>query len=128
MRRHATRLGTQQLIHSLLFPGWCFAEARLAELSKPPALNLDLGLLRTATTRKGLVDECAFGWREPPLLPEQFADAIRAKKFSDGKADRQLVTRLYADGLEARFARSTKLACLGFGWSDARHCPGSPGR
>ena len=59
------------------------------------------------------------GGRPPPLLPEQFAERLEAKRFTNGKDDKPLVARLYKQAFEEEFGKAVVLAYKGLRWGDA---------
>ena len=90
-------------------------------LTKTYAKVLDLGCLTgTKHTYVGMRDECiAAGGRRPPMTPDEFAEQLQARTFTNGKVDRPLVSALYKDGFNTQFARANSLIYGGLGWDDA---------
>lgn len=105
--------------------GWCFTETCWASLTKDSANSLDLGLftgtnMASLNERLGMIDECRMGGRRPPLLPDQFEAEIATKRFTNGKDDRPLVTRLYREAFEAQFKMAPRILNYhSVGWGDA---------
>ena len=114
--------------------GWCSTEAAWAALTKKSFLTLDLGELEpseTAALMRGqrdvtrtmgysaLLARCAYRVRPPPQLPSAFVDALAQKVFTNGKADHELVGRLYRDTFEVEFAKARRLVYRACQWGDA---------
>ena len=108
----------------------CFTEQCWSMLTKPSYLSWDLGKLDETLLDEafGLDEEQAFNAimntcttrsRRPPLLPEQFAEAIGTKKFTNGKEDAPLVVKLYSDTFAEQFAAADVLAYVDVDWTDA---------
>ena len=70
-------------------------------------------------TKKQIVEACTKGSRRPPLAPARFVAELEAKSFTNGKADRPLVGRLYEEGFAAQFGRAKMLSYGGLEWGDA---------
>ena len=82
--------------------------------------SLDLGRL-TGDERDyhDVVNSCVTGGgRPPPLLPEQFAERLEEKRFTNGKDDKPLVAGLYKQAFEEEFGKAEKLSYGGLGWGD----------
>ena len=105
--------------------GWTFTESCWASMSKPRDLTLDLGLLNVdalasfSFPRVGLVKQCTQGGgRLPPPLPADFARLIEDKSFTNGKDDRPLVVRLYAEAFERNMGQASTLDYSDLKWGD----------
>merc|ERR1739848_844769 len=66
-----------------------------------------------------LRDICCGGDCLAPLLPAQFEASILDKKFTRGKDDRPLVTKLYTDMFHEHFRVMKELYFLDSGWGNA---------
>ena len=101
--------------------GWCFTEASWSQLTKDYDFALDLGRLTDASyTKEEMVGECTSGGgRRPPLVPARFEQALSNKSFTNGKDDRPLVAKLYADGFAEQMGKATSLNFSRLGWGDA---------
>eukprot|EP00966_Prymnesium_polylepis_P262986 6074543-Prymnesium_polylepis.1 len=90
-------------------------------LTKAYDLGIDVGKLSDA--EKGFYEvEMAInkgGRRMPPLLPDDFAEELKAKSFTNGKEDRPMVGALYRTAFEMQMSEATKLMYCGLGWGDA---------
>ena len=58
--------------------------------------------------------------RLAPLVPCEFARALRRKTFTSKKADCAVVERLYATAFASRLGEATGLVFQGLGWDDAQ--------
>ena len=100
--------------------GWCFAETAWAELIKPRNLSLDLGLLEDGSpSSRQYIESVGGGTRAPPMLPEDFVQALVGRSFSDGANDRPLVVQLQRAAFEAHMGAVTDLDFSRMGWGDA---------
>eukprot|EP00966_Prymnesium_polylepis_P242701 5612824-Prymnesium_polylepis.1 len=90
-------------------------------MTKNSFKSLNLGRLKgNERVRRDVVNSCAMGGgRPPPLLPEQFAERLEAKRFTNGKDDKPLVARLYKQAFEEEFGKAVVLAYKGLRWGDA---------
>ena len=90
-------------------------------MTKSSAKSLDLGQLRGDEEDYFAVrDSCALGGsRPPPLLPEQFAERLEEKRFTNGKDDKPLVAGLYKQAFEEEFGKAERLNYNSLGWGDA---------
>ena len=104
--------------------GWCATESAFACLTKSVFLCWDLGLLSGTHLEQeypyeAMRDECTLnGTRPAPLTPDAFAASMAGKGFTNGKDDRPLVIRLYADHFHHHFAKVTELMYSTLGWGD----------
>jgi hypothetical protein len=110
----------------------CFSESCWAQLTKPHTRCLDLGAytgqydvstplhgtVSMSETYERIIEECTAGSRRPPVLPDEFARELAAKAFTNGKADRPLVARLYRTAFETQMCTAT-LSYQRLGWGDA---------
>ena len=71
----------------------------------------DPAVVRKAAMRTG-------AYRDPPLLPEEFAARLARKRFTNGKSDCELVAGLYADTFAGAFGGATTLEFKMCGWGD----------
>ena len=90
-------------------------------MTKGSDKSLDLGKLTGNERSSGdVVDSCiAGGSRLPPLLPEQFAERLEEKRFTNGKDDKPLVAGLYKQAFEEEFGKAEVLGYDYLGWGDA---------
>merc|ERR1712217_572608 len=58
--------------------------------------------------------------RSPPLLPDDFNQALEARSFTNGKTDMQLVKGLYVVEFDRRFREAVDLIYHNLGWEDAQ--------
>ena len=80
-------------------------------MTKSFTRSFDLGKLR-GDEREYLdvIRSCALGGsRPPPLLPEQFAERLEEKRFTNGKDDKPLVAGLYKQAFEEEFGKAEAL-------------------
>jgi len=91
----------ERAVSSLVKPSSAFSWRRLA----------DPAVVRKAAMRTG-------AYRDPPLLPEEFAARLARKRFTNGKSDCELVAGLYADTFAGAFGGATKLEFTMCGWGD----------
>ena len=101
--------------------GWCFAETCWAALTTNFERSLDLGKFTGTKTRlhgsNGVIVEC-LGKRQPPLLPEQFSEALKKKTFYNRVHDEPLVGKLYRDAYNDQLGRAEKLEFRRMNWGD----------
>jgi len=101
--------------------GWCFTESSWATMVKSGGGVIDLSLfdplVHTGWVR--LQTDCARAARKPPLLPSEFERLVATKRFTNGREDQPLVTRLYRAYFEEAFAKAEKLRFNELGWTDA---------
>ena len=90
-------------------------------MTKRSDKSLDLGKLRGDERDGGdVVRSCTYGGsRPPPLLPEQFAERLEEKRFTNGKDDKPLVAGLYKQAFEEEFGKAEALGYNNLGWGDA---------
>ena len=90
-------------------------------MTKSNTKSLDLGKLKGDERTAGdVVRSCAMGGGRPaPLLPEQFAERLEAKRFTNGKDDKPLVAGLYKQAFEEEFGKAEELGYGDLGWGDA---------
>jgi len=101
--------------------GWCYAEQSLSGLVKYGTCLLNLGLMTDeADSTWALIEQCTAGnIRRPPLLPPQFAVELEKKMFTNGKADRPVVNRVYETAFKVQFDTVQGLYYNELGWGDA---------
>ncbi len=108
--------------------GWCFFEASVANF-KDFRFVIDLGSLKPdapefpseAHQFHPFRIACALNsGRQAPLVPREFARALRRKTFTSKKADCAVVVRLYATAFASRLGEATDLVFQGLGWDDAQ--------
>jgi len=90
-------------------------------MTKSSDKSFDLGKL-SGYERNAIdvIASCARGGSRPaPLLPEQFAERLEAKRFTNGKDDKPLVAGLYKQAFEEEFGKAETLHYAGLGWGDA---------
>jgi hypothetical protein len=79
-------------------PPQCFTEQCWASLTKDYDFSLDLGRLAAAPAKESkreIIEACTrAGGRRPPLLPQQFSDALATRSFTNGTDDLPLVVQV----------------------------------
>ena len=109
--------------------GWCFVEAAISAGLKVGTRRLDLAkrtdrAMRMAYAWSGppeymLEGVCAAA-RPPPLLPDEVRRRLeREKKFTNGKADVDVVDGLYRAFFDGAADSATQLNFSGLGWGKA---------
>ena len=100
--------------------GWTFTESAWSTMTKAGQLVIDLSLYdpRVHTKLEPMQDACARAVRRPPFLPDEFARLVDSKRFTNGREDQPLVTRLYRQYFTEGFARLSVLRCQELGWGD----------
>ena len=71
----------------------------------------DPAVVRKAALRTG-------AYRDPPVLPEEFAARLARKRFTNGKSDCELVAGIYADTFAGALGGAAALEFRGCGWGD----------
>lgn len=61
----------------------------------------------------------AAGGRRPPLLPDQFDEALARRTYTNGKEDRPRCARQYREAFAERLCSASVLQYDGLGWGDA---------
>ena len=103
--------------------GWCFIEASLSAVLKPPSRRLDISKFSEVTRRvrgyAGIVTECtARGTHPPPLLPETILLLLKnEKRFTNG-SDVQVVAQLYKSFFDAVTPKQETLMLSHVGWGE----------
>ena len=104
--------------------GWCFMESCVSNFKSNRAPTWDLGMADTDVDswtifviRCGLATEGMH--RLPPMTPAEFRDRLESKTFTNGKADRPLVARIYKSAFEAALGDARNLEFNGLAWDDA---------
>ena len=90
-------------------------------LTKDFDYTLDLGRL---SGEEGDLDQIVKvctqgGGRKPPAMPDDFVEALNAKSFTNGKADRPMVGALYRAAFETHMGEATGLDYGALDWGDA---------
>ena len=90
-------------------------------LTKDFDYTLDLGKLSGAEDDlEEILEQCTTGGgREPPMMPGDFVEALKAKSFTNGKADRRMVGGLYGAAFETQMGKAIQLDYGGLEWGDA---------
>ena len=88
----------------------------MSSLVKPSSVASWRRLADPAVVRKAAMRTGAY--RDPPLLPEEFAARLARKRFTNGKSDCELVAGLYADTFAGALGGATTLEFRMCGWGD----------
>ena len=59
------------------------------------------------------------GKQQPPLSPSRFAEQLRRRRFTNGKSECEMVSKLYANTLRDGFGARERLAYGSCGWGNA---------
>jgi len=102
--------------------GWCFAETAWARLTKSGRKCIDLGKYSGSKVHwLDIVAECISDLgRPPPLLPDDFNQALEMRSFTTGKTDMELVKGLYVAEFDRRFREAVGLIYHHLGWENAQ--------
>lgn len=102
--------------------GWCFTEASMACLVKSARLILDLAnfdesLFGDADIEQ-VVHHCNVG-RAPPTTPQDFHAMVKMLRFTNAKADIDIVSAMYTRAFETKLAHAEMLEFQNLHWGDA---------
>ena len=99
--------------------GWPFTESWWSSIIKDRWGSWDAGKLSgSEKTLEHMRRSCTLGVRQVALTPDQFDAEVRKKKFTNGKEDQPLCSRLYRSAFKKRLSSARVLNLNAMGMDD----------